>query len=64
MADNSKNMVIGSMVAAAIVAAAAICDFFIGIPFGGTHTKMMDILFIICAGIVGYLGWSSYKELK
>lgn len=64
MADSSKNLVIGSMAAAGVVAIAAICDLVIGVPFGGTQTKLMDILFIICAGIVGYLAWSSYQELK
>jgi hypothetical protein len=64
MADSSKNLVIGSMAAAGVVAVAAICDLVMGVPFGGEHTKMMDILFIICAGIVGYLAWSSYQELK
>ncbi len=64
MADSSKNMVIGSMAAAGVVAIAAICDLIIGVPFGGAQTKLMDIIFIICAGIVGYLAWSSYQELK
>lgn len=65
MSDAPKKMVIGSMVVAGLVAAAAIADLVIGVPFSGsTHTKLMDILFIVCAAIVGYLSWDAYRDLR
>jgi hypothetical protein len=65
MQDLPKKMVIGSVIVAGIVALLALTDLILGIPFSGTeHTRVMDILFIIAAAIVGYLGWEAYKELS
>lgn len=64
MQDLPKKMVIGSVIVAGIVALLALTDLILGIPFSGSeHTKLMDILFIVAAAIVGYLGWEAYKEL-
>lgn len=65
MSDAPKKMVIGSMAVAGIVALAAIADLVIGVPFSGTsHSRLMDILFIVAAGIVGYLSWDAYRDLR
>jgi hypothetical protein len=68
MSDAPKKMIVGSMIAAGLVGLAAICDLVIGIPFsgisGGEHTRMMDILFIVCSGIVGYLAYDAYQDLR
>lgn len=65
MKDMSKQMVIGSMVVAAIVALCAILDLVMGIPFSGSsHTKLMDILFLVSCAIVGYLCWDAMKDLS
>jgi hypothetical protein len=65
MSDAPKKMVIGSMVVAGLVALAAIADLIIGVPFSGSeHTTLMDILFIVCAAIVGYLSWDAYRDLR
>ena len=69
MSDAPKKLVIGSMAAAALVALLAICDLVFKFPFSGTadgaeHVRMMDILFIVAAGIIGYLAYDSYKELR
>ncbi len=64
MKDLPKKVVIGSMVVAGLVALAAITDMVMGIPFSGSeHTFMMDILFLICSAIVGYLSWDAFKDL-
>lgn len=61
-------MVVGSMIVAGILAILAICDLILGFPFSGIegteHTRMMDILFIICAAILGYLAYDAYKDLR
>jgi len=52
------------MAAAAFVAFMAIADLATGFPFSGKHTMVMDILFIVSAIIVIYLGWSAYREMR
>ncbi len=64
MSDASKRMVIGSMIAAGVVALMSIADLATGLPFSGTLTKTMDIMFILCASILGYLCWSCLKDTK
>ena len=51
------------MVVSAIVALAAIADIALGVPFAGSQTMTMDIIFIICAAIVGYLCWDALKDM-
>jgi hypothetical protein len=64
MQEMPKRVVIGSMVVAAVVALAAIADLVMGVPFSGSsHTKLMDILFIVAAGITIYMGWNAYRDL-
>lgn len=66
MSDTSRKMILGSMAAAAIVAVASITDLVIGMPFdwGSGQTMIMDILFLVSSGIVLYLGWDAYKDLR
>jgi len=62
-AETSKRMIIGSVVAAGIVALLSILDLIIGIPFAG-FSMLMDIMFIVAAALVGYLGWDAYQDLR
>jgi hypothetical protein len=64
MSDLSKRMVMGSLIVAGVVALMSIADLATGIPFSGKLTKTMDILFIICSGILGYLSWTVMKDAK
>lgn len=65
MSDLSKRMVIGSMIVAGVVALMSIADLATGyLPFSGKLTKTMDILFLACSGILGYLSWTIMKENK
>lgn len=64
MAETPKRVVIGSMIVAGLVALFAVLDLTMGIPFSGTNTKLMDILFIVSAAIVGYLAWDAYRDLQ
>jgi hypothetical protein len=59
-------MIYGSIAASGLVALAAIADLVTGIPFGfgSGQTMIMDILFLISAGIVIYLGWDALKDLR
>lgn len=64
MQELPKRVVIASMAAAGLVALLAILDLTMGIPFSGQHTMVMDIMFIICAAIVGYMSWDTMREMK
>ena len=64
MSDLSKRMVIGSMIVAGVVALMSIADLATGLPFSRNVTKTMDILFILCSAILGYLSWMVMKENK
>ncbi len=62
MTNGMKKMVMGSMVVSGLVALTAVIDIVIGIPFSGQ--KVMDIMFIVSAGVVLYLGYETYKEMS
>ena len=54
-------MILGSMGAAGLVALAALVDMATGIPFAGRI--MMDIMFLLRAALVIFMGYDSYKDL-
>jgi hypothetical protein len=54
-------MITISMGAAGVVALAAIADLILSMPFGGS--MIFDILFLVSAGIVGYLAYDTFREL-
>lgn len=65
MKDLPKRAVIASMVMAGIVGLMAIADLTVKVPFSGSeHSFLMDILFIVCAAIVGYLAWDTFKDMN
>ena len=65
MSDAPKKLVIGSMIAAGLVALMALCDLVFKFPFSGAEfMRMMDVLFIVAAGIIGYLAYDAYKDLR
>jgi hypothetical protein len=57
----SKNLIFGSAAVAGIVVLLAITDLALKFPFGG-YSATTDILFLVGAGIVLYLGWDSFRE--
>jgi hypothetical protein len=42
----------------------AIGDLATGFPFSGALTKTMDIVFLVCAALLGYLCWHVLKDAK
>jgi hypothetical protein len=56
-----KRLIIGSIAASGVVALGVILDLIIGWPFGGN--MLMDILFLVSAAMIIYLGYDSYREL-
>jgi hypothetical protein len=58
-----KALTISGMVVAALVLLIFVVDLAAGWPFR-TASKWMDIGYIVCALILGYLSWSAFRELK
>ena len=44
-----------------VVGILSIVDMATGFPFG--RQFMLDIMFILSAGLVGYMGFDTYKEM-
>jgi zinc transporter ZupT len=64
MQDLPKRVIVASVIVAVLVALTCLADLFAGVPFSGSSTKLMDILFIVCAAILIYMGWDAYKDLS
>ncbi len=60
--STSKKMIYGSWGVAGLVGVASVIDIVARTPFGGQ--MIMDIFFILGAGLIGYLGYDAYKDLR
>lgn len=47
-----------------LIAILCLVDIFSGFPFGSGPFIVYDIFGILCAGIVGYLGFNALKDVK
>ncbi|MCA9040608.1 MAG: hypothetical protein KDA65_09705 [Planctomycetaceae bacterium] len=60
MNSTVKKMVYGSLAVAIVVGIVSILDLVMKIPFGGQIT--LDIIFLVCCAIMGYMGFSIKRE--
>ena len=60
MSNQIKRLLFGSMAASGLVAVTAIVDLVLGIPYSGK--MVFDILFLISAAIIIYMGYEVFKE--
>jgi hypothetical protein len=58
-----KALTISGMTVAALLLLLFGLDLVAGIPFSKASLAM-DISFVICAAILGYLSWSTFREQK
>ncbi|MGI9457258.1 MAG: hypothetical protein ACR2NU_11905 [Aeoliella sp.] len=58
----AKVMTFGGMAVAGLTALVFGLDLALGIPFG-RESMLMDIGFILSAGILGYLSWNTFREI-
>lgn len=56
-----KALTIIAMVVAALVLLVFVLDLAISFPFARAN-KVMDVGFIVCALMLGYLSWMAYRE--
>lgn len=59
----TKNLIFASMGVAGLVALISILDMATGNPFG-RYSITMDVLYLLGAGIVLYMGYETYRDLK
>ena len=57
-----KRLLIGAIAVAGGVAVISLSDLILGIPFA-RFSFLMDILFLISASLIIYIGWESLKEM-
>lgn len=60
MSKKMKQLLLVSMAATGLVAVTAIVDLIIGIPYSGKMA--FDIMFLVSAAIVLYMGYETFKE--
>lgn len=58
-----KALTIAGMVVSALILILFGLDMATGIPFS-TANSTMDIAFIVCAVLLGYMSWSAYRDVK
>jgi hypothetical protein len=56
-----KVLTIAGMVVAALLLFMFGLDLALGFPFQKA-SMLMDVLFVICAAMLGYMSWSTYRE--
>ncbi len=56
-----RALAIFGMVASGLLLVVFSLDMALGLPFYGAST-LMDVCFIICSAILGYLSWSTFQE--
>jgi hypothetical protein len=61
-----KKMCIGSMAVAGVMLFLFLLDLIVGFPFGGAGSKFLiiDIFGLIASGILGYLAFSAYRDVR
>jgi hypothetical protein len=57
-----KAMSIAGMVTGGLVTVAFLANLLIGAPFGGYGGAVVNLGFVLCGGILAYLGWNAFRE--
>ena len=58
-----KAMSIAGMVVAGLIALLFALDLVLGIPFSGA-SMLMDVGFLLCGLVLGYLSWNSFRDTR
>ena len=60
MSNVSRYLVIIALVLAGIVGVSAALDMVIAIPYG--QNFLLDIMFLLGAGLIGYMGYETFQD--
>jgi hypothetical protein len=63
-ASMEKGLCLGSLGVAAVMLLLFLLDLIIGFPFGGGPFVTIDIIGILAAGILGYLAFNAYRDVR
>ena len=58
-----KMLTIAGLVVSGVLALLFTADLAVSIPFGRV-SLLMDISFLACAAMLGYMSWATMRELK
>ena len=59
----AKAMSIAGMVVAGLIAFMFAFDLALKFPFG-REQPMMDVVFVVCSAILGYLSWNALRDVR
>jgi hypothetical protein len=61
-----KKMCIGALAVAGVMLFLFLLDLIVGFPFGGPGSQFLiiDIFGLLASGILGYLAFSAYREVR
>lgn len=62
MSARLKQMLIAAMAVSGLVGLLAIVDLAVGFPFAKSF--LMDLMFVLAAALVLYMGYDAYKDMK
>ena len=57
-----KRMIVAGWIISGLVAAAAVADMALGVPFN--RLIVMDALFLVGAALVSYLAYDAYRDIS
>lgn len=60
----AKAMSVAGMVIGGLVALMFALDLALKMPFGGSGRWIPDVGLALCGGILAYLGWNAFREVK
>ena len=56
-----KALCLTGMVIAIVVFLLFLLDLILGFPFQGA-SKLLDVVFVICAGVLGFISFTTFRE--
>jgi hypothetical protein len=57
-----KALCLAGLVVAVLLALIFLLDIILGMPFHRASPWVLDVGVILCAGILGYLSWTTFRE--
>jgi hypothetical protein len=59
-----KKLCIGALVVAGVMLLLFLLDLIVGFPFGGGSFVTIDVIGLLASGILGYLAFSAFRDVR
>jgi hypothetical protein len=59
-----KKLCIGALAVAGVMLLLFLLDLFVHVPFGGGGFTSIDVIGVLASGILAYLGYSAYRDVR